>query len=180
MIKLADLKGNEAVLDLGTGSGFLAINFAKQLKDGKVIGIDRYSIKYDSLRAKLFYFFKINFIGHSLKNGMRNLKIEKMEKKCKLISSDLTKPLNFPDKHFDIILSSQTIYCLPPQKRLPVYKEINRVLKKDGKIIFFESKAYIGWDINDLKNYFEKQGYQINILPDEKYRGRCILFGKKK
>jgi len=179
MINAADLKGNETILDLGTGAGFLAIGFAKSIKNGKVYGTDRYNLKYDNLKTKLFSFIKINFIGNTLKNAKRNVKIENLEKKCEFISADLTKPFNFPDKYFDIILSSQFLYCLPHKKRLTVYNEINRVLKKHGKIIFFESKAYRGWDTKELKEYFEKLEYQINIIKDEKYKVRCIIVGTK-
>ena len=179
MINAADLKGDETILDLGTGSGFLSIGFAKFINNGKVYGIDRYNLKYDTLKTKLFSFIKINFVGNNLKNAKRNVKIENLEKKCEFISADLTKPFNFPDKYFDIILSSQFLYCLPNKKRLTVYDEINRVLKKHGKIIFFESKAFRGWDTKELKEYFEKYGYQIDIIQDEEYKGRCIIFGTK-
>jgi len=179
MIKLADLKGNETILDIGTGAGFLAIGFAKSIKDGKVYGLDRYALKHDDLKTRLHSFIKINFIGNTLSNAKRNVKIENLEKKCEFISADLLKPLNFSDEYFDIILSSQMLYCLPSEKRLTVYHEINRVLKKHGKIIFFESKAFMGWDIKELKNHFEKRGYQINIIKDEEYKSRCIFLGQK-
>lgn len=179
MIKIADLKGNEKILDIGTGAGFLAIGFAKNLKDGKVTGLDKYSIKYDSYKTQLISHLKINFIGHTLKNAKRNAKIENVEDKCEFIQTDITKPLKFSDGYFDIIISSQFLYCLPPQKRLPVFHEINRILKNDGKIIFFESKGFLGWNINHSKNYFEKIGYHIDIIKTKEFRRTCILSGKK-
>ena len=179
MIKIADLKGNEKILDIGTGAGFLTIGFAKDLKDGKVTGLDKYSIKYDRFKTQLISYLKINFIGHTLKNAKRNVKIENVEDKCEFIQIDITKPLKFSDSYFDIIISSQFLYCLPPQKRLPVFQEINRILKKDGKIIFFESIDFLGWDINHAKNYFEKIGYQIKIIKTIEFQRTCILSGKK-
>jgi ubiquinone/menaquinone biosynthesis C-methylase UbiE len=179
MIKIADLKGNEKILDIGTGAGFLAIGFAKDLKDGKVTGLDKYSIKYDRFKIQLISYLKINFIGHTLKNAKRNVKIENVEDKCEFIQTDITKPLKFSDSYFDIIISSQFLYCLPPQKRLPVFQEINRILKKDGKIIFFESKDFLGWNINHAKVFFEKIGYQIKIIKTIEFQRTCILSGKK-
>jgi len=179
-IKLANLKGNEMVLDLGTGSGFLAIGFAKQLKNGKSFGLDRYSLKYDNLRSKIVNNIKINFFGISLKNAKVNSKIENVEKKCKFIQTDITKPLNFPAEYFNIIVSSQFFYCIPHQKRLAVFQEIDRMLKKGGKIIFFESKSFLGWNMNEVKKFFEDAGYKIKLIPiDEFFKKCCILYGKK-
>ena len=61
IIKLADIKGDEIVLDLGTGSGFLTIGFAKQLETGSSVGLDKYSLKSERLKIKIItYIFKKN------------------------------------------------------------------------------------------------------------------------
>ena len=39
MIDILDIKGNESILDLGSGAGALAIGFAKLLQDGKAYGL---------------------------------------------------------------------------------------------------------------------------------------------
>jgi len=179
MIDLADIKGDEIVLDLGTGAGFLAIGFANFLKNGKIYGVDRYDLKYDSLASKLFDKIKINFIGNTLKSAKRNAKIENQEEKCEFISADLTKPFNFDDDCFDIILSSQFLYCLSPQKRNSVLKEIDRVLKKGGKIIFFESTSFMSWDINEIKQFLENAGYNLDTIPFVKFKRCSILYGFK-
>jgi len=179
IIKLADLKGNETVLDLGTGSGFLAIGFAKNLKKGRSYGLDRYNIKYNSLKKRLIRNIKINFVGNSLKNALENAKIENVEKKCEFIQADLTKPIDFSDKKFDIIVSSQFFYCLSHRIRPIVFKEINRLLKKGGKIIFFESSNFMSWDLNEGKKYFESNGYKIQIIPIKEFKNCSILYGQK-
>jgi ubiquinone/menaquinone biosynthesis C-methylase UbiE len=179
MINLANLKGDELVLDLGTGSGFLAIGFAKNLNKGKVIGLDRYSLKNGSLKSKIISIIKINFIENSLKNAKLNAKIEKVENKCEFISADITKSLNFPDNNFDIILTSQVFYCLPSEKMQDVFEEINRVLKKKGKIIFFETLNLLSWDLNNVKKYFEKEGYNVDLLKSEEFERFYILYGEK-
>jgi ubiquinone/menaquinone biosynthesis C-methylase UbiE len=179
MIKIADLEGNEIVLDLGTGAGLLAIGFSKRLKNGKVYGLDKYHLKYQGIGKNLVNYLKINFIGNTLNNAIRNAKIENVGNKCEFISTDLTKRLNFSDEYFNIILSSQFLYCLSPKKRQLVFNEINRVLRKGGKIIFFESRAFLRWDIDIAKRYFEKMGYKINIEKIKEFRRSSILSGTK-
>jgi len=179
IIEIADLKGSETVLDLGTGSGFLAIGFAKHLRSGKSFGLDKFSIKSDSLKAQISCMIKINFIGNTLKNAKINARLENVEDKCKFIEADLTKPIDFSDESFDVIVSSQFFYCLTNQKRQEVFKEINRVLKKGGKIIFFESSSFMGWYINEVKKFYENIGYKIDIIPFDEFKNCCILYGEK-
>jgi ubiquinone/menaquinone biosynthesis C-methylase UbiE len=178
-INLAELKGDETVLDLGTGSGFLAIGFAKYLKNGKSYGLDKFSLKSNGLKTQIINMIKINFFGNTLKNARGNSIIEKVEKKCDFIKTDITKPLYFPDEYFKIVTSSQFFYCISKKNRLTIFKEINRVLKKDGKIIFFESKSFMGWDINEIKRFFENIGYKIRLFQDENFHKCYILVGKK-
>ena len=179
-IKLANLKGNEMVLDLGTGSGFLAIGFAKQLKNGKSFGLDKFSFKNENLKTRIIINIKINFIGIALKNAKTNAKIENVENKCKFIQVDITNPLNFVNEYFNIIVSSQFFYCTPKKKRFAVFQEIDRVLKKGGKIIFFEGKAFINWNIDEVKNFFGSKGYKIELIPSNEFKTCCILYGQKR
>ena len=178
-IKIANLKGDETIVDLGTGSGFLAIGFARYLKNGKAYGLDKFSLKNDGLKTQIISMIKINFFGNTLKNAKENAAIENVKNRCEFIQTDITKPFYFADKHVDIIVSSQFFYCISNKKRLEIFKEINRVLKKDGKIIFFESKSFIGWDINEIKKYFENIGYNIVLIPDENFKKCLILVGHK-
>lgn len=179
IIKTANLKGDEYVLDLGTGSGFLAIGFAKNLKNGKSFGLDKFSLKNETIKEKIISTIKINFVGNSLKNAKMNAKIENVENKCEFIQADITKPLDFANEYFNLIVSSQLIYCIEKQKRISIFNEINRVLKKEGKIIFFESKSFMGWDINEVKNFFEEKRYTINVTPAKKFKKCVILIGQK-
>ncbi len=178
-IEIADIKGDEKVLDLGTGSGFLAIGFAKHLKNGKSMGLDKYSLKSINLKTQIATTIKTNFIGNTLKNAKENAKIENVENKCEFIESDITNPLKFKDEYFNIIVSSQLLYCISKNKRPVVFEEVDRVLKKDGKIIFFESKSFWNWNINEAKDFFENKGYKIELTQTNEFKTCCILFGKK-
>lgn len=178
-IELADLKGNENILDIGTGSGFLAIGLSKSLKNGRAIGLDKYSLKSVNLKTQIATTIKTNFIGNTLKNAIENAKIENVANKCKFIESDITNPLEFKDGYFDIIVSSQLLYCISKKNRQSVFQELDRILKKDGKIIFFESKSFLNWNINEAKNFFDNKGYNIKILQSREFKTCCILFGEK-
>lgn len=179
MIEVANLSGNEKILDLGAGAGILAIGFAKFLKNGKVYALDLYEHKYDNFKKHLINIIKINFFGNNLINAERNAKIENVENKCEFISSDISALQNYPDNFFNIILSSQSLYCIEVKKRTQTYQEINRILKKGGKIIFFESKSFFSWNICDLKNYFKNIGFSVRILKNGEYKRHCILLGIK-
>jgi ubiquinone/menaquinone biosynthesis C-methylase UbiE len=180
IIDLADLKGNEKVLDIGTGSGFLAIGISKYIKDGKIIGLDKYNLKSNNLKTQITTIIKTNFIGNKLDNAQENLIIENVKDKCSFVEADITNPLEFKDKYFDIIVSSQLLYCLDKNKRKNVYRELDRVLKNKGKLIFFESKSFLNWSITEVNEYFRNKGYKINILQSDVFKSCCILFGEKK
>lgn len=179
IINIADIKGDEIVLDLGTGSGFLAVGFSKKLHNGISFGLDKFSLKSKNLKSQIINMIKINFIWNTLKIARENAKIENVEKKCKFIQTDITKSLDFTDNYFDIIVASQFFYCIPHQKRMQVFQEINRVLKKGGKIIFFESKSFIKWKIEEVKDFFENIGYKIQLIPIDEFKKCCILYGEK-
>jgi ubiquinone/menaquinone biosynthesis C-methylase UbiE len=178
-INIANLKGDELLVDLGTGSGFLAIGFAKYLKNGKAYGLDKFSLKNNGLKTQIINIIKINFFGNTLKNAKENAIIENVEDRCEFIQTDITKPFYFPDEHINIVVSSQFFYCIPDKKRLQIFNEINRVLKKDGTIIFFESKSFMGWNINEIRRFFEKIGYNITLISDENFKKCLILVGRK-
>jgi len=164
MADLANLKGNEIILDLGTGSGAVAIAFAKKLKNGKAIGLDSYALEGKNIFSKIINLIKVNHFGSNLIKAKKNLIIEKLNDKSEFFTSDLGNPLNFKEESIDIITSRQCLYCISYEKQLKLFKEIDRVLKKDGLLIFQEPRKFFGWDINSLKEYFEGKGYMINCI----------------
>jgi len=48
---------------------------------------------------------------------------------------DLTNKLLFPDNYFDKVVSNNVIYAIDRRVRLSIFKEINRVLKINGKFV---------------------------------------------
>jgi len=56
-----------------------------------------------------------------------------------------TEKLPFKKEEFDCITLLATLNHIPKQKRMKVIKEINRVLKKNGKLIITMIGPFIGW-----------------------------------
>ena len=174
---LQDLKltGDEKILDLGAGAGALTIFLAKNLKDGKVYAIDKYSNKEKNWK-KFVFFLRNNYIGNTLNNAKRNAEIENVTDRCEFIKSDFTQRLNFPEGFFDVIASFQSLHLIPPEKLESFMKEIDRLLKQGGEFIFFEPVKFLTWDSKKVKNYFSSIGYIVSI---RKLNPRAIIKGKK-
>jgi len=179
MIQQANLTGDEKVLDVGTGSGYASIHFAKELTTGFVIGIDKYDIKNEGFFHWFINELKINFFGNSLINAKENAVIENVEDNISFIKTDLIKSFPFCQNIFNVILSSQFLYCIPQNKLKEVMQEIDRVLSNDGLLVFFESKQFMNWNIQDVKVFFENNGYDVNILSLHFLSNKCIFVARK-
>lgn len=114
-------KGNEKVLDVGTGLGLLMIGAAKRLTSGESIGIDIFDAK--------------DLTHNSIEQTKANAKLENVETKVKVSRMDILKT-DFPDNYFDVIISN---LCLHNIKKLDDRKaacaEIYRILKREGKVL---------------------------------------------
>lgn len=180
IIHLSDLKGDEHVLDLGTGSGFLAIGFATRLNEnGQVTGLDKYKIHSPYFIVRIQEKLKINFIGYSIEKAVKNKKRAHPPGSCVFLEGDLTTRLPFPDESFNVIVSSQSLYCLPKNKLVNTLHEVDRTLKKGGKIIFFESRGFLHWDINNINGFYLKKKYSTDIIYDRYMKNNCIFYGSK-
>ena len=116
IVKSAEIKAGDVVLDAGAGTGNLSI----KLKDAgaRVIALD-YS-----------------------KEGLECLRLKDIS--IEAIKHDLLDALPFADNHFDKVVSNNVIYLIEPSKRLFVTKEFYRVLKPGGKIVL--SNLMKGWN----------------------------------
>ena len=180
MIKHAQLRGNEQILDLGTGAGYIAIGFSKMLPEGRIVGVDKYDQRTRIFGTNFFEELKINFFKNKLNRAKRNASIEHQLNHILFVKSDLQKQFPFSSQSFNLILSSQFLYCISSKQLHQVLVEVDRVLKPSGQLIFFESKKFIQWNILHVKRFFEKIGYETQIHSLKNMSNKCIFIARKK
>jgi arsenite methyltransferase len=125
MLSLIDWRGDERVLDIGTGRGLLLIGAAKRLqRGGTATGIDIW-------RAE-------DLSDNTLDRLAENVGLEGVEDRVALMTEDARK-LSFPDAGFDVVLS---LYCIHNIEQKAQQKaallEIVRVLRPGGRAIIGE------------------------------------------
>lgn len=121
MLNMISWRGDEHVLDVGTGRGLLIVGAAKRLTTGKGTGIDIWNSK--------------DLSGNSVDHTRMNLELEGVVDKVELLSED-ARELNFPDQTFDVVLSNLCIHNIPSREgRAQACREIARVLKPGGKAL---------------------------------------------
>jgi SAM-dependent methyltransferase len=118
MLNMVSWRGDEQVLDVGTGRGLLLVGAARRLTTGRAVGVDVWSAK--------------DLSGNSLERTQANLDLEGVTQKAELKSEDARK-LSFPDASFDLVLSNLCIHNIPGDEgRAQACREIARVLKSGG------------------------------------------------
>src|SRR5262245_53351936 len=113
LVSLAGLASGESVLDIGCGTGSLAIVARRQVGGtGRVVGIDASPEMIARATSK------------SVKAG---LDIE--------FKNAVAEALPFPGAQFDAVLSTLMLHHLPRQVRQQCVYEIRRVLKPGGRVL---------------------------------------------
>ena len=122
--ELLELKGNEYVLDVGSGTGRTAVQMAKRLTTGRLVGIDI----WDTMELG----------GNSPERAYKNAEIEGVKGKVEFRSGNVLE-IPSDDDIFDIVTCSSVLNNLPGEKnRIKALKEIFRVLKPRGKCMLLE------------------------------------------
>jgi len=117
LIKLADLKGNEKVLDVGCGPGNLDLIIAGVLDKGSVSGID--------IAPKMIETAKKKAQGYRMDYRV----------------GDSTR-LPYENNGFDAVFTCLIYHHLNYQEKNQTLKEIHRVLKPNGRYISLEFREF--------------------------------------
>ena len=115
---LACVQSGEQVLDVGCGTGTLAIEVARRVgRAGRVAGVDPGIQQIARARSKA---------------ARRNLPIE--------FQIGVIERLPFPDQTFDVVSSTLMMHHLPKSLKRQGLAEIARVLKPGGRLVIADFK----------------------------------------
>ena len=115
---LARIQPGDAVLDVGCGTGTLAMEVARRVgTTGRVAGVDPGTEQIARARAKA---------------ARRHVPIE--------FQIGLIEQLPFPDQTFDVVLSTLMMHHLPHPLKRQGLAEIARVLKPGGRLVIADFK----------------------------------------
>jgi ubiquinone/menaquinone biosynthesis C-methylase UbiE len=127
MLNLVSWRGDEQVLDVGTGRGLLMIGAAKRLNSGKAIGIDIWN--------------EADLSGNKKENTLKNAELEGVASKIEIKDEDARK-MSFADETFDVVLSNLCLHNIPDKEgRRQACREIARVLKPNGIAVLSDFKS---------------------------------------
>jgi arsenite methyltransferase len=118
ILDLVEWKGNEQVLDVGTGRGLLMVGAARRTPRGRAVGIDTWSA--------------VDLSDNRAENTLRNAEAEGVRDRVEVRSEDARKT-SFPDQSFDVVLSNLCLHNIPDAAgRTAACLEIARVLRPGG------------------------------------------------
>jgi ubiquinone/menaquinone biosynthesis C-methylase UbiE len=113
VLDVAQLRSGESVLDVGCGTGTLAIAAKERVgTTGAVYGVDASPEMIDRATKK------------AIKAGTEIV-----------FKHGIVEALPFPDKSFDAVLSTLMLHHLPREAREQCAREIRRVLKPSGRVL---------------------------------------------
>ncbi len=154
LIPKLNLKGNEALLDIGCGNGKVTQLLASYLPHGKVVGIDS-SKEMVALARKTY--------PHCHYPNLTFLRMDARE-------------LTFPEQ-FDVAFSNASLHWIIDHQ--PVLKGVNRALEDNGKLLFQMAGKGNAQDIiavleemiseEDCKPYFRNFTFPYGFYEPEEY-----------
>ena len=137
LLQLARIKDGERILDVGCGTGTLAIAAKRRVgPGGTVYGIDASPEM-----------------------------LARAEKKARKAGAEivfkrgLAEAIPFPDAHFDVVLSTVMLHHLPSKVRSQCATEIRRVLKPGGRVLAVDFEGMSDQRRNFLSHFHRPHGH---------------------
>ena len=138
------------VLDVGCGSGALAIACARKNPEGTIVGLDRWGKEYSSFSKKLCE-------DNAKAEGVYN---------TSFVNGNAVK-LDFSDECFDAVTSNYVYHNIPGKNKQGLISETLRVLKKGGIFAIHDIMTPQRYgDMNAFTAELKKQGYRRVELTD--------------
>lgn len=145
MLDLIDWRGDEQVLDIGTGKGLMMIGAAKKLTTGFSTGIDIWNAE--------------DLSGNNLESALNNAKLEGVGDKI-VIKNENAMDMSFTNDFFDIILTNLCLHNIYDKAgRHTACLEIARVLKAGGTAIISDFRH-----VKEYKENFDILGFDTKLL----------------
>lgn len=127
LLRGLNLRGDEAVLDVGCGHGLLLIGAAKKLPRGRAVGVDLWS--------------QVDQGDNSRAATLRNAEIENVADRVEVHDGDMRK-LPFADSSFNAAVAHFAIHNISGHEgRREAIREIVRVLKPGGQVALSDMKS---------------------------------------
>jgi arsenite methyltransferase len=148
MLALHAWRGDEQVLDVGTGRGLLLVGSARHLITGHATGIDIWN--------------KEDLSNNSVMATQHNLELEGVATRCTLVS-EAAQQMPFPDDSFDVIVSNLCLHNIYDRAtRNQALAEIVRVLKPGGIVILSDYKL-----ISEYAQQLQLAGFGVDRQPPD-------------
>lgn len=129
-------RGDERVLDVGCGNGFLLIEAAKHLTSGFATGIDVWKTEAGQQTAEV---------------ARRNAHLEGVADRVEIKNADARR-MPFDDNSFDVIVSSLMLHHAGGSAdRQQVLQEMTRVLKLEGTLLLYDAAPLISGAAGTLR-----------------------------
>jgi ubiquinone/menaquinone biosynthesis C-methylase UbiE len=121
-LELADIQPRHRVLDLGCGTGTMAILVRQQRPGAAVVGVDGDPKVLEIARSKAA-------------RASQSIQFDEA----------LADRLPYPDASFDRVLSSLVLHHLTHDEKLAALREVHRVSKPDGAFLLADFGPPVGW-----------------------------------
>ena len=170
LIEHLDWDGNGRVIDIGCGSGAVAVRIAKKYPSAQVVGVDYLGNMWEYSKAQC----------------EQNARAEGVNDQVSFQKGDAAK-LSFEGGFFDAAVSNDTFHNVRSVKdKRDVLKEALRVVRKGGAFAFqdaFMMKRYYHSEPNELLSIIRSWGVEkvdIVMTMDSKLSIRaCLIWGTK-